>query len=132
MTGIVYFGYVLVAASAALLASHWQQWRSLAVERRRGGVRAAFLTLQLQRRSVSSALIGVVGAAMTLIDRVPKDPTTFTAYVLALLLGGLVILMIGVSDMRATRRFRDVEHMNLLVQELKKIDGATASERHGE
>jgi len=122
MTGAVYFGFALVAASAVLLASHWQQWRDLASDAASDRRRAIFLRLQIQRRAVASGLIGVVGAAMTMIDSVPPDATAMTAYLFALVLGGVVILMIALADMRATRRFRDVEQLELLVSELRKVD----------
>jgi hypothetical protein len=129
MDGIVYFGYLLVAASTALLASNWHQWQSLTARRDGARRRWAFLRLQIQRRTMASAMIGVVGAAMTLAPRVPRDPTSFTAYVLALTLGGLMVLMIGLSDLRATRRQRDREQMELVVEELKKLEQAAASRR---
>lgn len=122
MTGAVYFGYVLVAASAVLLASHWQQWREAKSLATRDPRRVAFLRVQIQRRMVASALIGVVGAAMTLVERVPRDPTSMTAYLFALVLGGVVILMIALVDMRATRQYRDREQMELLVAELRKVE----------
>ncbi len=129
MTGAVYFGYALVAASAVLLASHWQHWRELAGTLSSDRRRSAFLRLQIQRRAVASGLIGVVGAAMTMIDRVPREPTSMTAYLFALVLGGVVILMIALADMRAARRFRDREHLELLVAELRKVEPPRSEQR---
>ncbi len=129
MTATVYFGYLLVTASAALLASHWHQWRDLTTGHGGDPLRAAFLRLQIQRRSVASALIGVVGAAMTLVQRVPPDPKLFTAYVLALVWGGAAILVIAISDWRAVRRYRDRLQMDVLAKELKKIEQAAAPGR---
>jgi hypothetical protein len=114
-----WFGYLLVALSAGLLAQHWQQWRDL----RRPSVRsrdAGFLRLQIERRSVASALIGVVGAAMTVVDRVPRTPLALTGYLFALLLGGLVVLAIAISDIRATRRRREDLQLEMLAAELRK------------
>ncbi|MCC6493904.1 MAG: hypothetical protein IT424_12900 [Pirellulales bacterium] len=113
-----YFGYALVALSAVLLAWHWQEWRewsSADDSRRREHVRR-----QLQRRCVASALIGVVGAAMTLADRLPPQPLAMTAYLCALLLGGCVIFAIAVADWRSTRRRRDEEQLMILAEELRK------------
>lgn len=119
MTGTQLFGYLLVAVSAALLALHWQQWRDLRGARMRlrewGHLRA-----QLQRRSVASGLIGVVGAAITLVDRVPREPLPMTTYLVALLAGAVLILAIALADMRATRRWRDSEQLELVARELKR------------
>jgi hypothetical protein len=119
MAGAPYFGYVLIIISAMLLAQHWHEWldwRALP-----GGKRREYLRRQLQRRFVASALIGVVGAAMTLVDRVPRTPRAMTAYLLALLLAGGGIFAIALADMRATRRHRDEEHLDLLAEELRKV-----------
>jgi hypothetical protein len=118
MAGAPYFGYVLIAISAMLLAQHWYawlDWRGLA-----GGKRREYLRRQLQRRFVASALIGVVGAAMTLVDRVPHTPRAMTAYLFALLLAGGTLFSMALADIRATRRRRDEEHLDLLAQELRK------------
>jgi hypothetical protein len=113
-----YFGYFLVALSAGLLAQHWQQWRDA---RRRPAKRGdhGFLRLQIQRRSVASALIGVVGAAMTIVDRVPRTPLALSAYLFALLLGGLIVLAIALADMKATRRRREDLQLDRLANELR-------------
>ena len=117
--GASIFGYGLIALSAVLLAQHWQQWRdwrSLAAGRRR-----EFLRGQLQRRFVASALIGVVGAAITLIDHVPRTPIAMSTYLIALLLGGSVIFLIALADVHATRRLRHDEQLELLADELRKL-----------
>jgi O-antigen/teichoic acid export membrane protein len=121
MHGAAYFGYALIAVSAVLLAMHlqsWQDWRQSLERRRR-----EFVRLQLQRRFVASALIGVVGAAMTLIDRVPHTAAAMTAYLFGLLFAGAVILAIAVADMRATRRRHLGEQMDILAEELRKAKG---------
>jgi len=121
MAGAQYFGYGLVAVSAILLAQHWFQWRdwrALPAGRRR-----EFLRDQVQRRFVASALIGVVGAAMTLVDQVPRTPLAMSAYLFALLLAGGVILLIALADMRATRRLRDEELLDVVAAELRKAEG---------
>ncbi len=118
MNGAPYFGYVLIAISAVFLALHTQQsldWRGLPVGKRR-----EFVRRQLQRRFVASALIGVVGAAMTLVDHVPRDPQAMTAYLCALLLGGVVIVAIALADIRATRRMREDEQLELLAGALRE------------
>jgi hypothetical protein len=123
MAGTPYFGYALIVISAMLLAQHWHawlDWRGLA-----GGKRREYLRRQLQRRFVASALIGVVGAAMTLVDRVPRTPRAMTAYLFALLLAGGAIFSIALADIRATRRHRDEEHLDLLAEELRKVSTET-------
>ena len=111
-------GYALVALSAVLLACHWQRRRDLAASPAAGSNREA--QLQLRRRSVASALIGVVGAAMTLDQRVPLTPLAMTAYLLDLVLGAVVILAIAVADWRAVVRQREREQLDRLAQELKR------------
>jgi hypothetical protein len=118
MAGAPYFGYVLIALSAMFLAHHWQQW--LDWRTIRAGQRREYVRRQLQRRFVASALIGVVGAAMTLVDHVPHTPRAMTAYLLALILAGSVIFSIALADFRATRRHRDEEYLDLLAEELRK------------
>ncbi|HEX6963738.1 MAG TPA: hypothetical protein VF175_17860 [Lacipirellula sp.] len=118
MTGALYFGYLLIAISAIFLAlhtQHWLDWRKLPAGKRR-----EFLRRQLQRRFVASALIGVVGAAMTLVDHVPRTPEAMSAYLFALLLGGMVIVAIALVDFRATRKMRDDEQLDLLADALRK------------
>jgi hypothetical protein len=119
MTGTQYFGYLLIALSAALLAAHWHEWRDLPTRRGRPSDHA-FWRVRLQRRSVASALIGVVGAAMTLVDRVPRHPFSLSAYLFALLLAGSVILAIALADMRAARQRRDGQQLEMLAEELRK------------
>jgi hypothetical protein len=118
------FGYALIATSAVLLASHWNAWREARDLPEGQRARRAFLRLQVQRRSVASALIGVVGAAITLVDRVPVNPVAMTTYLFGLLSGGVVILLIALADSRATRRHRDREHLDLVVSELRKATEA--------
>lgn len=119
MTGAQSFGYVLIAVSGVLLALHWQHWRD-AVSRALGPADREFTRRLLQRRSVASALIGVVGAAITLVDRVPHNPLSMTAYLFGLLLAGAVILAIALADLRGLRRRRDVEHLELIAHEMRK------------
>jgi hypothetical protein len=123
MAGTQLFGYALVAGSAALLALHWREWQDLASARASDAGRREFRRRQLQRRSVASALIGVVGAAMTLADRVPKTPWAMTAYLFGLVAGGVLILAIAVADMRALRQRREHEQMDLLAEQLRKAGG---------
>jgi hypothetical protein len=59
-------------------------------------------------------------AAPSLVDRVPRTPWALSAYLFALLLAGSVIFSIAVADMRATRRRRDEEHLDLVAEELRK------------
>jgi hypothetical protein len=127
MAGAQYFGYGLVAVSAILLTQHWFQWRDW--QAMPAGRRREFLRDQLQRRFVASALIGVVGAAMTLVDHVPRTPVAMSAYLFALLLAGGVILLIAMADMRATRRLRDEELLDVVAAELRKAEGQGRS-RH--
>lgn len=119
MGGANIFGYVLVGLCGALLAQHWHQWRDW--RRMAAGGRREFVRRQLQRRIVASALIGVVGAAMTLADRVPHTALAMSTYLFALVMAGGVILSIALADLRATRRLRDEEQLNLVAEALRKV-----------
>ena len=118
MTATLYFGYALIAVSAMLLAQHRHLWLHQAPALQPAD--RAFVRRQLQRRIVASALIGVVGAAMTLIERVPRTPLALSAYLFALLLAVLVILAIAVVDLAASRLRRDNERYALLAEQLKE------------
>jgi hypothetical protein len=123
MVGTQYFGYLLIMLSAALLAQHWHE--RLDLKSRPGRPQDhSFWRHRLQRRSVASALIGVVGAAMTLVDRVPRNARSLSAYLFALLLAGGVILAIALSDMRAARKRREGEQLEMLAEELRKATPA--------
>ncbi|RIK70183.1 MAG: hypothetical protein DCC67_20905 [Planctomycetota bacterium] len=125
MTSAHWFGYVLVGVSAALLAWHWLDWRHwIAAPQSRS---REFVRRQLQRRCVASGLIGVIGAAMTLADRIPPRPVAMTVYLCALLLGGCVILALAVVDWRTTSRRRDEEQLAMLAEELRKAAGDLAA-----
>lgn len=125
MTATHYFGYFLIGASAVLLAQHWQAWRDRAAI---SAGELAYLRRQLQRRIVASALIGVVGAAMTLIDRVPRTPWAMSCYLLALVLAGGLILAIALVDFAAARHHREQRQWD----ELAKALGEAARERETE
>ena len=66
MAGTQLFGYALVTVSAVLLAQHWFHWRD-AASRVLTLRQREYLRRQIQRRSVASALIGVVGAAIVAV-----------------------------------------------------------------
>ena len=126
MSATLYFGYGLIVLSAVLLALHWRQWHEHAPAA--SASRRAFLRLQLQRRMVASGLIGVVGAAMTLVDYVPRTPLAMSGYLVSLLLASVVILLIAFADLRATRRRRDGEEFELLARTLREV-GEDAARR---
>ena len=121
MAGTEIFGYLLVALSGVLLAQHWMHWRDLA-RRPAPPADREYTRRQLQRRSVASGLIGVIGAAMTLVERVPRNPLSMSAYLFALLLGGAVILAIALADMRCSRRRQEREHFELVANEVRKAE----------
>jgi len=118
MAGAHYFGFGLIVLSAIFLAQHWQQWRDLSAAA--DAKRREFIRRQVQRRCVASGLIGVVGAAMTLAERVPQTPLAMSAYLFALVLAGGIIFSIALADLRATRHLRDEEQLDLLAEELRK------------
>ena len=113
------FGYLLVGLSAIFFALHWHQWRDW-VHAPANSRRREFVRRQLQRRMVASALIGVVGAAITMVNELPPNPMAMTMYLLALLLAVGVIFAIGLADMRAARQMQHEEQIDLLAAEFRK------------
>jgi hypothetical protein len=128
MSGTQLFGYLLVAGSAVLLAQHWHQWRDLAQSPPADAERLYFRRRQLGRRSVASALIGVVGAAITLVNHVPKTPVALSCYLFGLVAGGVVILLIAIADWRALNQRREREQFNLVAEELRKLGNGPRAE----
>lgn len=119
MQGALYFGFLLIALSAVLLAQHWTQARSVpggALQERDH----AYVRRQLGRRSVASALIGLMGVAMTMVDQVPRRPVPLTMYLCTMLLGGSVIFAIALADIRAARKHREVEQLELLAKAVRE------------
>lgn len=114
-----HFGYFLIGLSAIFFALHWHQWRDWA-HAAANSRRREFVRRQIQRRMVASGLIGVVGAAITLVGELPPNPLAMTAYLCALLLAGCVIFAIALADMRASRRMHHEEQIDLLAAELRK------------
>ena len=113
------FGYLLVGLSAILFALHWNQWRDW-VHAAANSRRREFVRRQLQRRMVASALIGVVGAAITMVNQLPPDPLAMTMYLAALLLAVCTIFAIGLADMRAARQLQHEEQIEMLAAEFRK------------
>jgi hypothetical protein len=118
------FGYLLVGLSAIFFAMHWRQWRDW-VNAPANTRRREFVRGQLQRRIVASGLIGVVGAAITLVKQLPPNPVALTIYLCALLLAVCVIFAIALADVRASRRLHFEEQIDLLASELKKASAET-------
>lgn len=116
-----YFGYALIGLSAVLLAQHWHERRLFrAVRDPRDWL---FHRLKLQRRTVASALIGVVGAAIALADQVPRTPRAATAYLFGLLIGGALIFLFALADWREMRRRREHEVLELVARKLREASG---------
>ncbi|BBO31498.1 hypothetical protein [Lacipirellula parvula] len=113
------FGYLLVGLSAIFFALHWHQWRDW-IHAPSNSRRREFVRRQLQRRMVASALIGVVGAAITMVNQLPPNPLAMTMYLLALLLAVGVIFAIGLADMRAARQMQHEEQIEMLAAEFRK------------
>lgn len=120
MAATYYFGYALIALSAVFLAQHWQEWRRVIANSTATDAERAFHRLQLQRRTVASTLIGVVGAAISLADRVPPTPRMVTAYLFGLVIGVSLIFLFGLADLRATRRRREHEALELVARKLRE------------
>ena len=126
MAATFYFGYALIALSAALLAQHFRQWRDWKQSPPKSEKTDRYLHLQLERRSVASGLIGVVGAAIALADSVPPTPQAATAYLFGLLIGGTAIFGIAVYDLRATRLQREREVLEMVAQKLREAEPRSA------
>ena len=121
MAAAIDFGYALIALSAVLLALHWQRWRETRGFADAAAAERIFARLQLQRRSVASGLIGVVGAALASVDCVPKNPQAATAYLFGLLIAATVIMGIAILDLRAVRLQREGEHLEVLAKKVQEV-----------
>lgn len=120
MTDAFYFGYALIALSAVLAALEMRQRTE---KKRAAGSNPdelRFLKLQLQRRTVATGLIGVVGAAISLASRVPRNGAVVTCYLFGLLIASASILGIAVADLQASRRHRESKQLGDLARSLKK------------
>ncbi len=124
-------GLVLVAISAALLISHWQQWQA---NRSRAGSDAdfrQFVHRQLRRRTVASSLAGIVGFALIAFEQVPRTPWSITAYLLSLVLAASWMLFLGLADLRATRKFHERQQLDKIAVHLRRAQ-ANPQARKGE
>ncbi|MEQ8209939.1 MAG: hypothetical protein RH917_08900 [Lacipirellulaceae bacterium] len=111
---MILFGYALIALSAGLLALHWQAWREAEA------TRGEFESRQLNRRSQASALIGVVGLAVTLFEQIPRRPWPFTIYAACLVVATGLILWLAFADVMANRQQEHEQRMSDLAEALKE------------
>ena len=112
MTATHLFGYTLITLSAILLALHWHGRRDT-----RSDCSAEFAGTLFRRRLQASALIGVIGVAVAVLDRIPKTPAAMLLYLVCLLTAWGALLALGVADLRAIRRHaRQVSEEKLLAE----------------
>lgn len=115
MTATHLFGYLLITLSAILLALHWHgrkdPGRTLSAE---------FAAALFRRRLQASALIGVIGAAVVVLDRIPKTPVAMLIYLVCLLTAWGVLLTLGIVDLRAIRRQARQASEEKLLAELRR------------
>lgn len=117
MTFTHLFGYLLITLSAVLLALHWHGLRG-----RQRGVADPFGATLFRRRLQASALIGVIGAAIAILDRIPKTPVAMLFYLACLLIAWGMLLALGVADLRAIRRHaRQVSEEKLLAELRRRV-----------
>lgn len=120
MTGIFIFGQLLLVISAALLATHWHEWKTFKAAAPEEPADRAFRHRQIRRRSQASALIGLVGLAMTAADVIPKNELAITGYLFGLIIAGLAILWLALSDLLALRFRRVREDRERLANSLRE------------
>ena len=121
MSDIHTFGFVLTALSAVLLAWHWYEWRDLVAFRPQAenADDMLFRSRRVRRRTQASALIGLVGFAMVVADRIPKNAVALSAYLFGLLIVTCMILWLGIRDMIATGSYRSRKEIERVAAELR-------------
>ena len=113
-------GLILVAISAVLFATLWQQWHDASGQTVRSDRQRQFQQRRIRRRLVANLLVGLVGLALAAIDSVPRTPLSMTAYLLALVVAAAWIMWLGLIDWRASRWFRDEQQLDQLAAELHR------------
>lgn len=120
MTGIFVFGLLLLVVSGALSAAHWHERKTFLAAPPPESAERDFRFRQLRRRTQASALIGLVGLAMTAADAIPKNEWAITGYLFGLILAALAILWLALSDLLALRFRRVQQDRERLVASLRK------------
>lgn len=113
-------GLLLVGLSAALLATHWQQWPGTRKTEHSDARWQSHFTRMVRRRTVASSLVGVIGVTLMSFETVPRTPMSITAYLLALVLMTCWILWLASLDMLANRRFHDDQQLEEIARELRR------------
>ena len=117
-------GLLLVGLSAALLASHWHQWRRPRTEHDQRGF--VHIARTLRRRTVASSLVGVIGLTLMAFETVPRTPVSITAYLLALVLMTCWILWLACLDFYAARRFHEEQQLDRIAEQLRRAKAESA------
>ena len=122
-------GLILVGISAALLASHWQQWRDLRRTPARNLRQRKFAQRQLRRRSLASSLVGLIGVALTVYRQVPPTSLGISVYLFGLILATCWILCLGMIDLLAMRQFQQREQIDHIAAELRRAKLGAGSQK---
>jgi hypothetical protein len=118
-------GVALVLLSVVLVWRHVRQWRGLdKAQLDQPALR--YFRRMFQRRTMTSTVIGIIGASMAMIHWLQCSPLLFTVVVIVWLLLLGWILLFALIDLLSTRLFLDDlrtsqrVHRDQLVAEMKR------------
>lgn len=115
-------GLLLVALSAFLLATHWQQWRDSQRRRESELKWRKYFLRTTRRRGVASSLVGMVGILLLAFPTVPRTPLSITAYLLCLVLMTCWILWLALVDLWAARSFNAEQQLDQIAKQLREAE----------
>jgi hypothetical protein len=104
MIGTSVISLFLLGLSGLLLDMHRRSWRAAQADSSLSLGDRRFARSQNRRRTQSSGMIGVLGAAIGVYPLVPREPLPITAYLAAVSLGCLAMLLWAALDAWATRQ----------------------------
>lgn len=104
MIGTYVLSLLLIGLSGVLLDMHRRGWRSAQEDETLSLSDVRFARSQYRRRTQSSGIIGMLGVAIGVYPLVPHEPMAITAYLAAVSVACMAILLLAAIDAWATRQ----------------------------
>jgi hypothetical protein len=104
MIGTYVVSLLLIGLSGVLIDMHRRSWRAAQEDPTMSLSDVRFARSQYRRRTQSSGIIGILGAAIGVYPLVPHEPLPITAYLAALSVACLAIMLLAALDAWATRQ----------------------------
>jgi putative copper export protein len=123
MFTIYAFGALLILLAGTLIVSHWRSWRRVRDDAALSEVERRFAWRQCRRRTQASAMIGIVGLAMSIYQLVPPDEVLVTVYLGGLLVVVLWIMLLAIGDVIETK-----SHFGRIRREQRSAQARLAAE----